>query len=109
MTTTEDFTTLLDAFGQDVTAYDTEGGTSSAIRAIVDEGFPNQEEHSKQGLAFATATITVSADDWATPTKDNIFVFGGHTWRMDAEGWEKSSLNEDSDTVYKGHLERDAQ
>lgn len=105
MTVTEDFTILLDVFGEDVTATPGGGGAPESIRAVVDASYPNQEEHPERGGRFAMATITVSAGDWTPHIKDR-FDAKGYNWEMAPEGWEFSTLNEDSTSVHKGNLIR---
>ena len=106
MTTVEDFSILLDAFGETVTGTPGGGGSAKTFRAVVNTNFPNQEPHPGRGTRVAVAEIKVSSNDW-TPHPDDRFTARGYTWEMDADGWADSELNEDSETVHIGNIERE--
>ncbi len=76
-----------DDFGESIT-WTPHGGTAATITAVVNDDFPNQEDHSR-GTRWAIAEVEVFASDVSGLTINDIFTFRGEDWEFSPSGWQR--------------------
>ncbi len=75
-------------YNSDTKFYDAD----ETIQGIIDDDYPNQEDHSQRGLRFAVATLIVPAASIPDLHFRDRFTFHGYTWEVSEEGFQKSNV-----------------